>query len=98
MNVNRQFREGWSPVPVEEQPHMSMALDVNSKHKGSIEVGGLLLCKCPVEFMQKRAAYYANITKQAQVAVDNNLMKENDPRMPLFREAKSKVTFGGGGT
>lgn len=97
MNVNRQFREGWSPVSVEEQPHMAMAVDANSKHKGSVEVGGLLLCKAPKEFMAKRAQYYNNITKQAQVSVDSNLMKENDPRMPLFREARSKVTFGGGG-
>jgi len=27
-------------------------------------------------------------------SVDNNFMRESDPRMPLFNERKSKVTFG----
>jgi hypothetical protein len=29
-------------------------------------------------------------------AVDNNLMRQNDPRMPLFNEKKSTVSFGKG--
>jgi hypothetical protein len=28
--------------------------------------------------------------------VDNNFLRENDPRMPLFSEKRTKVTFGSG--
>lgn len=96
MNVNAKYREGFSPVSAAEQPHIATMVDPHSRYAGMIENGGLLLCKAPVEFMKKRESYYSNMTKQAQVAVDNNLMKENDARMPLFKEGKSKVTFGGG--
>lgn len=97
MNVNRQYREGFSPVPAEEQPHIALASDAQSNFKGSIEIGGLLLCKAPKEFMAKRAKYYADMNANAQRSVDNSLMKEQDPRMPLNIERKTKVTFGSGG-
>jgi hypothetical protein len=59
-------------------------------------VGGLLLCKIPTEFLKQRGAYFANQNKAQMDAVDNNLMRESDPRMPLFKESSSKVTFGSG--
>lgn len=98
MNVNSSFREGFSPVPAEEQPHMVLQADVNSKYKGSVEIGGLLLCKAPVEFMRKREEYYNNLARGAQQAVDNNLMKEQDSRMPIDIKRNTKVTFGSGGS
>jgi len=97
MNVNSKRREGFSPVPAEEQPGIAANSDTRSKYKGCIEIGGLLLCKAPVEFMRQRAAYYEAQTRNAQQAVDNSLMKENDPRMPMFKEGKTKITFGSGG-
>src|SRR6266404_3705305 len=81
MNVSSKRREGFSPVPAEEQPQIAANSDPRAKHKGCIEIGGLLLCKAPVEFMRQRFAYYETQTRNAQQAVDNNLMKENDPRM-----------------
>jgi hypothetical protein len=55
-----------------------------------------MLCKAPKEMVEERNAYY-NEQAQAQMnSVDNNLMRENDPRMPLFNERKTKVTFGKG--
>jgi hypothetical protein len=59
-------------------------------------MGGLMLCKAPIEMVEERNAYY-NQQADAQIrSVDNNLMRENDPRMPLFNERNSKVTFGKG--
>ena len=55
-----------------------------------------MLCKAPVELAEDRNAYYNNQAQQQMHAVDNNLMRENDPRMPLFNDRKSKVTFGKG--
>lgn len=95
-NMSGKLREGWEPVRIEEQPQFKMIVDAKSQYKDNIEVGGLLLCKIPEEFMEQRKAYYANKTDQQMRAVDNNFMRENDARMPLFAERRTKTTFGNG--
>ena len=69
----------------------------NEKFKDNVVIGGLILCKAPEELIAERKAYYENQTEGQMQSVDNNLMRENDPRMPLFHERKTKVTFGSGG-
>jgi hypothetical protein len=95
-NMSAKLREGWEPVRIEEQPQFKMLVDPNSRFKDNIEVAGLLLCKVPEEFMAQRAAYIASKTRANTDAVDNNFMRESDPRMPLFSERKSKTSFGKG--
>ena len=95
-NISAKLREGWEPVRIEEQPQFSLLVDPNSRFKDNVEVAGLLLCKMPVEFVEQRAAYYAKAAQDNMDAVDNNFMRENDPRMPLFSEKKSKTSFGSG--
>jgi hypothetical protein len=90
------LREGWEPVRIEEQPKFALLADPNSRFKENIEIGGLLLCKTPAEFVAQRNAHYQQLTESQTRAVDNNLMRENDPRMPLFNERKSTTTFGKG--
>ena len=67
------------------------------KHAGVVGVGGLILAKIPEETAEERNAYYAQQTENQMTAVDNNLMRESDPRMPISQERKSKVTFGASG-
>jgi hypothetical protein len=55
-----------------------------------------LLCKSPEELVDQRNGYYQNMTEQQTIAIDNSFMKQNDPRMPLFNERKSTVSFGKG--
>jgi hypothetical protein len=95
-NISSSLREGWEPVPIEEQPQFKLMVDPNSRFKDNVEVAGLLLCKIPTEFMEQRKAYYASMTNAQNESVDNNFMRENDPRMPLFRERKSSASFGKG--
>ena len=95
-NISAKLREGWEPVRLEEQPKFQLLVDPNSRFKDNIEVGGLLLCKTPIEFVEQRTEYYANQTKAQTEAVDSNLMRQSDPRMPLFNERKSEVSFGKG--
>ncbi len=95
-NVSAKFREGWEPVRIEEQPKLSFLSDPNSRFKDNIEIGGLLLCKIPTEFMDQRRQYFANKNRAQIDSVDNNFMRENDSRMPLFREKKSSTSFGKG--
>jgi hypothetical protein len=93
-NVSAKLREGWEPVGIEEQPKFRLLADPNSRYKDNIEIAGLLLCKTPVEFVEQRNAYYAKKTKDDADAVDSNLMRQSDPRMPMFKERKSTTSFG----
>jgi hypothetical protein len=95
-NLSAKLREGWEPVRLEEQPKFQLLADPNSRFKDNIEIGGLLLCKTPTELVQQRNAYFANQAQNQTEAVDNNLMRQSDPRMPLFNERKSTTTFGSG--
>jgi hypothetical protein len=95
-NISGKLREGWEPVAIEEQPKFRFMTDPNSRFKDSIEIGGLLLCKTPVEFVQQRSEYFADMTRKQTEAVDNNLMRQSDPRMPIFQERRSSVSFGKG--
>ena len=89
-------REGWEPVRIEEQPKFQGMTDPDSRFKDNIEVGGLLLCKVPKEFMEQRKDYFAQKNMAQLDSVDNNFMRENDARMPLFREKRSTTSFGKG--
>ena len=71
-----------------------MLTDPDSRFMDNIEIGGLLLCKRPEEFGQQQAAYYADMTRAQAEAVDNNLMRQSDARMPIFKEGKSTTSKG----
>jgi len=60
-----------------------------------IGVGGLLLAKVPEEIAKQRQDYMTNRHTDQSEAVNNDLMKEQDQRMPINVERQSRVTFGG---
>jgi hypothetical protein len=95
-NLSSKLREGWEPVRVEEQPQFALLVDPQSRYKDNIEIGGLLLCKTPSEFIEQRNEYVQNQTDAQTRAVDNNLMRQSDARMPIFKEGRSDVSFGKG--
>lgn len=95
-NVSAKFREGWEPVKAEDHPELMYMADPNSRYKGNVEIGGLLLCKAPEEMTKQRTEYYARQAQSQMDAVDNNFMRTEDSRMPLFNEKRSTTTFGRG--
>ena len=95
-NMSRNLREGWELCRLEDHPELQMSVDATAATSGQVEVGGLVLCKIPAEMAAQRDAYYANNTNSQTQSVDSSFMKENDPRMPLFSEKKSQVSFGSG--
>ena len=95
-NLSAKLREGWEPVAIEEQPKFRLLADPNSRFKDNIEVGGLLLCKTPTEFVDQRNNHFAKVTQSQTDAVDNSFMRQSDARMPLFQERKSSSSFGKG--
>jgi len=95
-NLSGKLREGWEPVGIEEQPQFQLLVDPNSRYKDNIEIGGLLLCKTPEEFVSQRNTHYQKQAESQMDAVDSSLMRQSDPRMPLFKDSKSSTTFGKG--
>lgn len=95
-NVSSKLREGWEPVKATDHPEITMVTIENQRFKDNIVIGGLMLCKAPIEMVQERNEYYSSQANAQMQSVDNNLMRENDPRMPLFNDRKTKVTFGKG--
>lgn len=97
-NTSAKMREGWEPVKAEDHPELMFNADPNSKFKGNVEIGGLLLCKAPREMADQRDAYYRQQSQNQMESVDNSFMRERDGRsnMSLFNDKKSSVSFGKG--
>jgi len=98
-NVSAKLREGWEPVRIEEQPkfkYLTSTANASSPFKDNVEIGGLVLCKIPKDFMRQRKDYYARKNRDQVESVDSNFMRENDSRMPLFKEKRSSTSFGKG--
>lgn len=95
-NISTKLREGWEPVRASDHPEVRLFGTDDKRFPDSIQVGGLLLCKTPVEFVEQRNAYYSGQAEAQMQSVDNTFMRENDPRMPMFKERSTKVTFGKG--
>jgi len=93
-NISMRLREGYEPCKAEEYPELMMHEVNDGRFKGGIEVGGLLLCRIPAEFVKQAQDYYANQNKAQMESVDNTFMRNSDPRMPLFKDRRSEVTFG----
>ncbi len=94
-NVSQKFREGWIPVKSEDKPELNVMSDINSRFEGNIEIGGLLLCKAPEDKVQQREEYFQNMAESQMESVDNNFLKQNDPRMPVLKpERSTRTTFG----
>jgi hypothetical protein len=95
-NLSSKLREGWEPVKASDHPEIRLFGMASGHFPDSVVVGGLMLCKTPVEFTQQRDEYYRQQAETQMNSVDNTYMRENDPRMPLFKERSTKVTFGKG--
>jgi hypothetical protein len=95
-NISSKLREGYEPCKAEEYPELMMHATTEGRFKGNIEVGGLMLCRIPKEFLAQRSKYYSDQNKAQMESVDNNFLRESDPRMPLFSDKKTKVSFGSG--
>ena len=96
MNVSLKLREGWEPVKAVDHPEVHVVSIEDERFKDNIVIGGLMLCKAPKEMVEDRTSHY-QAQNEAQIqSVDHNFMRQNDPRMPLFAERKSRVTFGRG--
>lgn len=95
-NFGRYMREGWVTVPLSEHPELETSVEPSARNSNLIQIGDLILCKISEEVVRARNEYYQAMNSRQMEAVDKNLMRENDPRMPLFSQRETKVSFGKG--
>jgi hypothetical protein len=95
-NIASRLREGYELVRAEEVENAAdyPVLD-EGRYKGVIGVGGLLLAKVPIEIAKQRQEYMTRRHAERSEAVNNDLMRESDKRMPIDVDRQSRVTFGG---
>ena len=94
-NVSMRFREGYTPVKAEDHPELMVLSDVDSRFKGNIEVGGLLLCSIPTAIVEDRNDQMNQKAQQQLDSVDRNYLRESDPRMPVLKpERSTRTSFG----
>ena len=94
-NASGKLRSGWEFVRADQYPEENYPVLKEGKYAGVIGVGGLVLARIPEELAQQREAYYQSRTKDREDAVNNDLLKEQHPSMPINQDRQSRVTFGG---
>ena len=94
-NMSAKIRSGFELVRADQYPDANYPTVQDGKYKGVIGVGGLLLARIPEEIVESRKEYFARQTKDKSDAIDNDLMKEQHPSMPINNERQTRVTFGG---
>ena len=94
-NMSGKLRSGWELVRADQYPEHPYPQVAEGKYAGVIGVGGLVLARIPEEIAKSREAYFAQQTKARDDAVNNDLMKEQHPSMPINNERQTRVTFGG---
>ena len=94
-NMSGKIRSGWDLVRADEYPNEDYPSVSDGKHAGVIGVGGLVLARIPEELAKQREAYYSQMNADRNEALENDLMKEQHPSMPINQERQTRVTFGG---
>ena len=93
-NIHGRLRSGYELVRADEYKDADYPVVIDGKYAGVIGVGGLLLARIPEELAQSRMDYQKRQTDGQDEAVENDLLKDQDKRMPMKFERSSK-NFGG---
>jgi len=94
-NMTAKIRSGWELVRADEYPETEYPVLKEGKYSGVIGVGGLVLARIPEEIAKSREAYFRKQTEDRDEAVNNDLLKDQHPSMPINQDRQTRVTFGG---
>ena len=94
-NMSARLREGWELVRADEYPDQDYPSLTTGKYSGVIGVGGLVLARLPEEIAKAREDYFKQQNKDRDDAINNDILKEQHPSMPINQERQTRVTFGG---
>ena len=93
-NIQGRLRSGYELVRADEYPNEDFPAISDGKYAGVIGHGGLVLTRVPEEIARQRQAYFEKQAQDQVDALDNDLLKEQDNRMPIDIDKQSR-TFGG---
>ena len=94
-NMSGRMRSGWELVRADEYPGENYPTVDTGKYAGVIGVGGLVLARIPEELAKQREEYFRQLNAERNEALDNDVLKEQHPSMPINQERQTRVTFGG---
>ena len=94
-NMSGRIRSGWELVRADEYPGELYPTVDTGKYAGVIGVGGLVLARIPEELAKQREEYFRQLNAERNEALDNDVLKEQHPSMPINQERQTRVTFGG---
>ena len=94
-NMSGKIRSGWELVRADEYPEHDYPTVNDGKYAGVIGVGGLVLARIPEELAKSREDYFKQVTQDRNDALDNDVLKEQHPSMPINQDRQTRVTFGG---
>ena len=94
-NMSGKIRSGWDLVRADEYPDTDYPTVNEGRYAGVIGVGGLVLARIPEELAKQRDAYYNQMTQDRNDALENHVLKEQHPSMPINQDRQTRVTFGG---
>ena len=94
-NMSGKIRSGWELVRADEYPDSTFPTMEEGRYAGVIGVGGLVLARIPEELAKQREAYFDRKTADRNEALDNDVLKEQHPSMPINQDRQTRVTFGG---
>ncbi len=98
-NVSKKLREGWEFVRAEEIKNQLGDHDYpvvqEGQYQGLVGVGGLVLARIPEEIVEQRKKYFKDITADQVKSVDNDILREQRPEMPVNIDRQTRVSFGG---
>ena len=94
-NIHGRLRSGYELVRADEYDTEQYPVVLDGKYAGIIGVGGLLLARIPEELAQSRMDYQKRQTEGQDEAVETDLLRDQDKRMPIKIDRNSKQTFGG---
>ena len=93
-NIHGRLRSGYELVRADQYDKEEYPVVMDGKYAGVIGVGGLLLARIPEELAQQRMDYQKAQTDGQDEAVESDLLRDQDKRMPMKFERSSK-NFGG---
>ena len=94
-NMSGKVRSGWDLVRADEYPEHDYPSVNEGRYAGVIGVGGLVLARIPEELAKQREAYFNQMTQDRNDALENDVLKEQHPSMPINQDRQTRVTFGG---
>ena len=95
-NVGKRLQEGWVFVTPDEVPEMGVTSFVreDGRYQGTVCRGDLALAKMPSGKVKARQKFYEKKANDMMDAVNAQLMKSSDSRMPISNSSKSETTRG----